>query len=88
MRNDEIENDEGLQRAIERLDQIWSVKPEDEFWKERETLIEQIAAYEEHHVQIEPPSPVDAILFRIEQGGLSRKDLEPYIGSSPKSRKS
>jgi HTH-type transcriptional regulator/antitoxin HigA len=69
MRNDEIENDEGLQRAIERLDQIWSVKPEDEFWKERETLIEQIAAYEEQHIQIEMPSPVDAVLFRIEQEG-------------------
>lgn len=69
MRNDEIENDEGLQRAIERLDQIWLVKPEDELWKEREILIEQIAAYEEQHIQIEPPSPVDAILFRMEQEG-------------------
>lgn len=25
--------------------------------------------------------PIEAILFRMEQQGLTRKDLEPYIGS-------
>ena len=31
---------------------------------------------------IAPPDPVEAILFRMEQAGLQRKDLEPYIGHS------
>ena len=30
------------------------------------------------------PSPVEAIKFRMEQQGLKRKDLIPYIGSTPK----
>ena len=34
-----------------------------------------------HHV-IDPPAPVEAIPYRMEQTGLNRKDLEPYIGHS------
>lgn len=30
---------------------------------------------------MEPPDPVEAIKFRMEQQGLSRKDLEPLIGT-------
>ena len=33
------------------------------------------------HHSIVPPDPVDAILFRMEQQGLTRKDLEPILGS-------
>jgi HTH-type transcriptional regulator/antitoxin HigA len=32
---------------------------------------------------IDPPSPVEAIKFRMEQQGLIKKDLIPYIGSAP-----
>jgi len=31
---------------------------------------------------ISPPDPVEAIKFRMEQSGLSVKDLEPIIGKS------
>jgi len=31
---------------------------------------------------IAPPDPVKAIRFRMEQQGMTRKDLEPFIGSS------
>ncbi len=40
-----------------------------------------IAAFEDQHFPIDTPDPVDAILFRMEQLDLTRKDLEPYIGS-------
>jgi HTH-type transcriptional regulator/antitoxin HigA len=40
-----------------------------------------LEAYEEEHHPIGPADPIEAIKFRMEQGGLSRKDLEPYIGS-------
>lgn len=42
------------------------------------TLIE---AYETTHMAIEAPDPVSAILFMMEQKQLSRRDLEPAIGS-------
>jgi len=41
-----------------------------------------VKAYEAEHVPIAAPDPVEAIKFRMEQGGLSVKDLEPLIGKS------
>ena len=38
-------------------------------------------AYETVHVPIEAPDPISAILFMMEQKQLSRRDLEPAIGS-------
>jgi len=40
-----------------------------------------IASYEAANFPIDPPDPVEAIKFRMEQQGLSRKDLEPMIGT-------
>jgi HTH-type transcriptional regulator/antitoxin HigA len=41
-----------------------------------------VQAYESHHYPINLPDPIEAIKFRMEQGGLSVKDLEPMIGRS------
>ena len=41
------------------------------------TLVE---AYESKHFPIEAPDPIEAIRFRMEQGGLTVKDLVPSIG--------
>jgi HTH-type transcriptional regulator / antitoxin HigA len=40
-----------------------------------------IDAYEARHHPMDPPDPVEAIKFRMEQQGLTRKDLEPLIGT-------
>jgi len=45
-------------------------------------LVTLVQAYEAKHVVIEAPDPVEAIKFRMEQGGLSIKDLEAMIGKS------
>jgi len=41
-----------------------------------------VQAYEARHFPIAAPDPVEAIKFRMEQSGLSIKDLEPIIGKS------
>ncbi len=41
-----------------------------------------VQAYEAKHVPMGVPDPVEAIKFRMEQSGLSVKDLEPIIGKS------
>ena len=41
-----------------------------------------VQAYEARHVPISPPDPIEAIKFRMDQSGLSVKDLEPIIGRS------
>ena len=41
-----------------------------------------VQAYEARHFPIDAPDPVEAIKFRMEQSGLTVKDLEPIIGRS------
>jgi HTH-type transcriptional regulator/antitoxin HigA len=45
-----------------------------------DVLATLIAAYEARHYPIAPPDPVEAIKFRMEQAGLTPKDLAPMIG--------
>lgn len=45
-----------------------------------EAMLTLIEAYEAKHYPIDPPDPVEAIKFRMEQQGLKPKDLEPMIG--------
>ena len=40
-----------------------------------------IDAYEARRYPMDLPDPIEAIRFRMEQRGLSRKDLEPMIGA-------
>lgn len=40
-----------------------------------------VDAYENEHYPMDPPDPIEAIKFRMEQQGLTRKDLEGMLGS-------
>lgn len=46
-----------------------------------EATVTLIEGYERKHHFIAPPTPVEAIKFRMEQAGMSVADMEPYIGS-------
>jgi len=63
---------------VEGLMDAEADSPEEEELELFSLLVEQ---YERAHYPIAPPDPVDAILFRMDQQGLARKDLVPYIGS-------
>lgn len=45
-----------------------------------EILMMLIEAYEVRHFPVDLPDPIAAIKFRMEQQGLTPKDLEPAIG--------
>lgn len=45
-----------------------------------EILLTLVEAYESKHYPMESPDPIEAIKFRMEQGGLTVKDLVPSIG--------
>ncbi len=67
--------------ALNELERLWGAKlgtPEGDRLDIIATLID---AYESEHYPMDPPDPVEAIKFRMEQQGLSRKDLEPLIGT-------
>jgi len=65
-------------REIERLMDARRNTPEGDRLDVLATLVE---AWEARHYPIDAPDPVAAIEFAMEQRGLSRRDLEPLIGS-------
>jgi HTH-type transcriptional regulator/antitoxin HigA len=76
-----IHTETDYEDAIKSLAALWGApegSPESDQLDVLATLIEK---YEEQHFPMDLPDPVDAILFRMEQQGLSRKDLEPMLGT-------
>jgi HTH-type transcriptional regulator/antitoxin HigA len=47
-----------------------------------DVLVTLVEAYERKHFPMDLPDAVEAIKFRMEQKGLTPKDLEPLIGRS------
>ena len=76
-----IRTEEDYEAALARIDEIFDAKsgtPEEE---ELEELVDLIQLYESKHYPIDPPDPISAIRFRMEQAGLKQRDLVPIIGS-------
>ncbi len=51
---------------------------------ELELLTALVEMYEDQHYPINPPDLVEAIKFRMDQLGLTRKDMVPYLGTMSK----
>ena len=81
MRLKPIRNDKELDRALERIGELWGAKPGTKRGDELDVLMLIVEKYEEEHFPIPASDPVEAIEFLMEQNDLSRKDLEPYIGT-------
>lgn len=47
-----------------------------------DVMVTLIEAYENKHHPIDPPDPIEAIKFRMEQDGITVKDLVPMIGET------
>jgi len=77
-----IRNDEDLHAAFKQLELVYHAQEGTQDADEMEILVTLIEAYENKHYPISASDPVEAIRFRMEQQGLTPKDLEPYIGSS------
>ncbi len=76
-----IRNERDYRKVLKRIETIWTAAPGSPEFDELEILATLADVFEEHHVPIAAPDPIEAIRFRMEQLGLSRKDLEPFIGS-------
>lgn len=75
---------EDLEAALSRMEELFDAKkgtPEDD---ELSILFGLIEAYEAKTVPIPPPDPIAAIKFRMDQAGLTQRDLIPILGSRVK----
>lgn len=77
-----IHNERDYEAALARIEALMDAEPGSEAVDELDVLSTLLEAYESRVDPIQAPDPISAIQFRMEQQGLSRKDLEPYIGHS------
>jgi HTH-type transcriptional regulator/antitoxin HigA len=70
--------------ALAHLETLMEAEPDALLEEEMELFAVLIEDYEREHFPIGLPDPIEAIQFRMEQQGLTRKDLEKYIGSPSK----
>jgi len=68
-------------KALAEIERLWGAKSGSPEGDRLDVLATLIDVYESEHYPIDQPDPVEAIKFRMEQQGLSRKDLEPIIGT-------
>ena len=76
-----IRTEQDYQRALTRAAKLMDAEAGTPAGDELDVLATLVEAYEDRHFPIGPVNPLDAILFRMEQQGLTRQDLEPYLGS-------
>ena len=68
-------------KALAEVERLWGAKSGTPKGDRLDVLATLIDAYEAEHFPMDPPDPVEAIKFCMEQQGLTRKDLEPLIGT-------
>jgi HTH-type transcriptional regulator/antitoxin HigA len=67
--------------ALAEIERLWDAKPGTADGDKFEVLATLVDAYERKHTPILPPDPIEAIKFRLEQQGQTRKALEPILGT-------
>jgi len=70
--------------ALAEIERLFDAKPGTPDGDRLDVLTTLVEAYEQQHYPVPPPDPVDAILYFMESRGLSRKDLEPFLGGRAK----
>ena len=79
-----IRTEADYQAALARIDALMDAELNTPDGDALDVLTDLVEFYEARHVPIGYPSPIEAMRFRMEQGGLSPRDLVPFIGSRAK----
>lgn len=76
-----IKNDQDYQAALREVESLFDALPNTPAGDRLDILTTLIEAYEAQHYELPPPDPIEAILYHLDSRGLTRRALEPYIGS-------
>ena len=77
-----LKTDRDYKAALALVEELMGQDAPDEGELELWSLL--VEKYEDEHFPLEAPDPVEAIRFRMEQEGLTRADLLPYLQSKSK----
>jgi HTH-type transcriptional regulator / antitoxin HigA len=76
-----IRTETDYEAALEEVAGLWGAASGTSKGDRLDVLATLIDVYEAKHHAMDPPDPVEAIKFRMEQQGMTRKDLEDIIGT-------
>jgi len=75
-----IKSKTDYRRTLREIETLMDAAPNSPKGERLDILVALVEAYERRHYPLDLPDPVEAIKFRMEQMGLTPKDLEPMIG--------
>ena len=76
-----IKTEADYSEALQAIEKLMNAKKDTREGDKLDVLVTLVESYEESHHPILPPDPIEAIIHQMESQDLSRKDLEPLIGS-------
>jgi HTH-type transcriptional regulator/antitoxin HigA len=75
-----IRTERDYERALREVERLMDAKPRSAEEDKLNVLATLVDAYESEHFPIDPPDPIEAIRFRLEQQGLDPSALIGVIG--------
>lgn len=76
-----IKTERDYQAALAEIERLMGAELNTPEGDKLDVLTTLVETYEEKHYPIDPPDPIEAIIHEMESQGLTRKDLERYLGS-------
>ena len=76
-----IRSEQDYEEALAEAEALWGAGTGTPKGDRLDVLATLIEAYEAEHYPMDPPDPIEAIKFRMEQQALTRKDLEKILGT-------
>lgn len=75
-----IHTEADYQMALAQIEAVWDAPDGSEAAEQLEVLSMLVEAYEKEHFAIAAPDPIEFLQYVMEERGLTRKDMEQYIG--------
>ena len=79
--NRPLRTEEDYAHALAAVRRLWGAPEGSAAGNRLDLLLVLVSAYEDEHYAIDPPDPIDAIVERMADRGMSRADLGELIGA-------
>src|SRR5258708_723562 len=76
-----IKTETDYDQALAEIEALFEAQPDTPEGDRLEVLTALVEAYERKRHPVFPPDPIDALLYHLESRGMTRRDLQPYLGS-------
>lgn len=76
-----IRTEADYEKALDEIEELMDAQPGTDEADQLDVLVTLVEAYEARHFPILPPDPIAVIEYYLDQRGLTRRALEPYLGS-------